>query len=1084
MNKYVYFLGISAVLFFSKMAVQGQNVPKPLQSASLISKGITFHDKQMYDSARVYFNQITRNDSLYGTACYEIALGYYEQKEYDSALVYIKKSVNSNEEGITEQARVLMGSIFDDAGMRDSALVCYQIALKTTPYNAKLLYDFGCTYFRMDSLDLAEQYLIQAIKINPTYYRATFMLGKLNEKMNRRIEAMLCYYTANLINPSAELTRVVELYLAGESDIEPLRKEYIPTSPSFEKIEEYINSKIAMTAKYKPVFKSQSAFARQGDLLFKYLEYDPKADNFYMNYYVPLFIHIRDKKLVETAMYVYFSGFNIENVQKWVKSNSSKIQKYYGAVKEEISRLSARGFVHPTRYDGMNYIFQDGVLISFGKYSDEKNKVRDGLWHFLEQNGSISATEVYKNGKLNGEYKSFNFNGQLTGISIYENGLKSGTGRLYHDNGQLQAEGTFENDKLHGKLTYYFLTGQKKSEENYKNGTVNGQYITYLKNGNIADSISFSNGKQNGIYCAMYPNGQISTQGHLVNDLVDGELVNYYPDGKISRQGTFAKNNPIGKWIDYHPNGVVSSIYFYNDKGNLSDTAQYFDANGIRTLVYVYTNNGKNSQQTYFRPDGSIYQKQEIKNDIPTKLEVFDKDDKVSGTTNISGNAETYVKYYNAFGNVSAEGIRKNGKQEGRWIYYGIFGNIERISYFKKGDRNGVDTLFFSNGKIKTISNYKEDKADGYGVSYNLAGKITIEGYCVNDEPEGYWLIYDNFGHLTQKAYYTENDPDQWQQYYYPNGNLKREMYYNNFLIREIINYDTTGKEYERVIIQDTACKIVEHYSNGKIMSEAYYIGRVLNGEVKRFFSNGQINYSINKILNKDYGTLELYNKDGKHIGTRELINDKLHGKVKEIYEDEWSEGKHYNGQAYDTVKWYNNENKLTESIPYMEDEKHGLASYYNENGELIYQLFYYKGAAIECISPKNNEHIKIENNQKITTYYANGAKSAEMTFLNGYRDGEYIKYYPNGKLILKGNYEVGESNGHYSKYHSNGNLREEGNYVYGDYDGVVKTYYSNGKLKSETSYVYGEKHSEQKQYNQQGALTKKTTYYYGEICE
>jgi antitoxin component YwqK of YwqJK toxin-antitoxin module len=792
MGRYIYTLGISVVLLFSKMAAQGQNVPKPLQSAFLIAEGIMFHDKQIYDSARTCFEQITRNDSLYGTACYEIALGYYSEKEYDSALFYIQKAVNSGEIGITEQARVLMGSIFDDAGMPDSALACYQIALKTAPYNSKLLYDFGCTYFRMDSLDLAEQYLIQAIKINPTYYRATFMLGKLNEKMNRRIEAMLCYYMANLINPSAELTRGVELYLAGESDIDPLRKEYIPTSPSFEKIEEYINSKIAMTAKYKPVFKSQSAFVRQGDLLFKYLEYDPKADNFYMNYYVPLFIYIRDKKFMETAMYVYFSGFNIENVQKWIKSNSPKIQKYYGAVKEEINRLSARGFVHATRYDGMNYVYSDGILSAFGKYSDEKNKVREGLWHFLGNGGFIASTENYKNGKLNGEDKDFNLQGQLTGSFHYVNGMMSGVGRLYHDNGQLQAEGSFENDKLNGKLTYYFPTGQRRSEENYKTGMLNGVLSNYYKNGNIADSVSWTNGKQNGIYCAMYPNGQISAQGRLVNDLVEGELVYYYPDGQISAQGNMIKNNYAGKWVTYHPNGAISAVSFYNDKGNLSDTAKYFDANGILTSMLVYSNNGKNIQEFYCRPDGSIYQKQEIKNEIPTKLEVFDKDGKVLETINISGNAETFVKHYNEFGKVSAEGIRKNGKQEGRWVYYGIFGNIERISYFKKGDRNGADTLFFSNGKIKTISNYKDDKADGYGLSYNLAGKITVEGYCVNDNPEGYWLYYDNFGNITQKAYLTNGEPDQWQQYYYTNGNLSSEIYYNNVLFREIINYDTT----------------------------------------------------------------------------------------------------------------------------------------------------------------------------------------------------------------------------------------------------------------------------------------------------
>ena len=1081
-----YFGGILCVFVLLNLSVFGQNVPKPLNSEFLISEGIKCHDKQLYDSARFYFEQITRNDSLYGTACYEIALGYYEEKEYDSALVYIRKSVNSKEIGIAGQARILMGTIFDDAEMPDSALMCYKTALQRMPYNSKLHYDLGLTYFKMDSLDLSEQHLIQAIKVNPTYYRATFALGRLNEKMNRRIEAMLCYYMAGLINPNAELVRLTELYLAGESDIIPLRNEYIPTSQAFEKIEEYINSKIAMTAKYKPVFKSQSAFVRQGDLLFKYLEYDPKADNFYMDYYVRFFTSLRnkDKKFIETSMYIYFSGFNIENVQKWIKSNSSKIQKFYGVVRDEIGRIAAKGFINDARYQGMNYAYTDGILSAFGKIGDEKSKLREGLWHFVRKDGLIHSTENYKNGKIDGEEKNFNTAGQLIENFSYVNGKKVGEGKVYHADGKLKAEGTFENDKLNGKLTYYFSTGQKQSEENYKNDILNGLFINYFKNGEISDSVSWSNGKQNGTYCVVYPNGQLSVKGQLINDLVEGELTYYYPDGQISRQGNFIKNNPTGKWTDYHPNGVISSIYFYNDKGNFTDTAKYFDANGVPTSAYVYSNNGKNIQKTFYRMDGSIFAKEEVKNENVIKIESFDKEGKSLETTNIS-NAGTYVKYRNRLGNISAEGMIKNGKEEGRWAHYGLFGEIERISYYKNGELNGTDTSFFPNGKIEIIMNYKDNKADGYGCSYNLAGKITIEGYCVDDAKEGYWLFYDNFGNITQRAYYTNDELDQWQQYYYPNGNLNQEIYYNNFIIREIINYDTLGIAYETVTIPDSACKIFQHYPNGKIARESHYIGGVLNGEQTVFFPNGQKNHSSNEIMGKTYGAIEYYNEDGKLISKAVYIDDKLYGNSTVIYGSEKRiESKNFNGQTYDTLKYYSHENKPIAFVPYMEDERHGLASYYSESDEAAYQLLYYDGVAIECISPKNNERIKVENDKKITTYYANGTKSAEISFLNGYFDGEQLEYYTNGKLYLKYNSEAGENNGNYVEYYSNGNLKEEGNFIYGEFDGVVKKYYPNGKLKSEEFYVFGKQHGEQKHYNQQGNLTKKTMYYYGEVQE
>jgi len=1053
MKPVFYFFTIFIILPFSSVPIYGQNVPKPLNSNSLILEGIKWHDIQEYDSARFYYSQITRNDSLYDLACYEMALSYYEEKKYDDALAYIKKARHNQQSNIFGQATTLMGTIYDDAGIPDSAIMCYKSALKIMPYNSKLLYDIGLTYYKLDSLDLSEQYLIQAIKVNPLYIRAILILGQLNEKMNRKVEALLCYYMANLINHSTGIMELIEFYLAGESDVLPLVAEYIPSCPSFEIIDEYINSKIAMTAKYKPVFKSPSAFARQGDLLFKYLEYDPKTDNFYMNYFVRVFTFIREKKFVETCMYTYFSVFNAEKVQKWLKSNAAKVQKFYEAVGTEINRLSEKGFEGDLHFKGVNYIFENGKLSEFGRYSDEKNKIKEGLWHFLDNIGSVSVTLNYKNGKPDGEMRSYNSTGQLIDVMPYVNGNKTGTGKIYYDNGQLKAEGVFENNKLNGKLIRYFSTGQKQKEEYYKNDMENGLFTFYYKNGNIVDSVFYINGKENGIYCAFYPNNQINRKITMVNDMAEGEFVYYYPDGKICRQGYLVNNKYSGKWVDYHPNGAVEAISFYDDKGNITDTSSFFDANGVLTAKNIYSNKGKNIQKVFYRPDSSIYGKSEIKDDKPITIEYFDIEGNPLETTQV-GNLKAYVKHRNWLGNLSAEGMLNNGNNDGRWIVYGLAGNVEMVSYYKDGVRNGTDTSFFSNGKIKTIANFEDGNHHGYATYYNRAGIITAEGYYINDVKKGYWLHYDHVGKLTQRAYYTNDEPDQWQEYYYPNGNLSYEVYFDEFIVKEIVLYDTAGFEYERHIIPDSACKIVTHFPNGKIMKEVNYIGRIPNGQEINYFANGQKENYYNKFMDKVFGTIEFFNENGESRGVIEYLDDKPYGRATVFYDDGRGELKYYNGQLYDTVKYYNSENILTELFLFKEDEKHGLASYYNTKGELAYQLLFYEGVAIEAISPKNNQRIKIENNKKITTYYANGIKSAELHFLNGYYDGTFTMFHSNGKLYKEYTCEAGVYNGAYREYYNNGNLKKECYYIYDEYDGTCKNYYPNGKVKEELLYV------------------------------
>jgi antitoxin component YwqK of YwqJK toxin-antitoxin module len=1031
MKKIFLLLCFAFVLSLFNIQIQGQNVPKPLQSNFLIQEGIKWHDRQEFDSARFYFNQITRNDSLYATASYEIALGYYSVENYDSALYYIKKAVNGRETNIREQARTLMGSIFDDAGMPDSALACYEEALKLLPYSSKLLYDLGVTHYKLGHLELAEQYLIQAIKLNPVYYRATIILGRVNEKMNRRVEALLCYYMASLINNNASIVRAVELYLGGESDIVPGIKEYVPTHPSFEKIEDYIDSKIAMNAKYKPIVKSTSAFARQGDLLFKYLQFDPKSDNFYMNYYVRFFTSLRDRKLLETCMNLYFAEFDFPHVKKWIEKNSAKVKQFYTTVVGDIFNLAAKGFVNEAHYDGMFYVFSNGVLLEFGKYSDEKNKVKEEMWLFVEKDGLVSTTLNYEKGKPQGVMESFASDGSMTSEIPYINGVRAGTGKWYHDNGNPRIEAHYVNNKLDGKCIYFFYTGQKEKEENFVNGLEDGLTVNYFKNGAVKDSIFRSQGKQNGEYLEYYPNGNLSVKGKIINDFATGEVFYYYPDGQIRTQGTLVKNEYNGKWTTYYPNGAVESVVLYNDKGVLVDTSKNYNANGDITLISINSNNGKNAHRIYYRPDGSIYEKEEIKNNELVKVELFDNDNKSIEVINI-GKGNTNVKRQNWMGNISSEGIFKAGKIDGRWVYRGLHGNIERISHFKNGDRNGTDTTFYANGQIKSIENFKDDQYNGYTTYFHISGNVEAEGYCVNDKKEGYWLYYDIFGKLTRKAYFTENEADQWQQYFYPNGNLDNEMYYNNFILKEIVQYDSTGTEYERVLLPDRECKIVLHYPNGSIKLEQNFIGGVSNGEGTLYFENGQKKYTVNEIMGETYGTLTSYNEDGKHRGTRSYLDGKLYGNSTVFYESEREESKYYNNLLYDTMKYYSFDNQLTEVFPFMDDHKHGWASYY-VNGKLAYQLLYYKNEVIECFSPKNHQRIPVKNNETITTYFANGVKSAEMSFLNGYREGKMTKYYPNGKV------------------------------------------------KEEKSFVYGSPHGEEKTYNQQGVLVKKTNYYYGE---
>jgi antitoxin component YwqK of YwqJK toxin-antitoxin module len=85
---------------------------------------------------------------------------------------------------------------------------------------------------------------------------------------------------------------------------------------------------------------------------------------------------------------------------------------------------------------------------------------------------------------------------------------------------------------------------------------------------------------------------------------------------------------------------------------------------------------------------------------------------------------------------------------------------------------------------------------------------------------------------------------------------------------------------------------------------------------------------------------------------------------------------------------------------------------------------------------------------------YKSNVKIEEGNYINGYKDGNWIKYYPDGKTPkLQGNYLNNRPYGSYSRYQENGKLKEQGNFSYSTFNGVFIRYHPNGKIAYKSSY-------------------------------
>ena len=85
---------------------------------------------------------------------------------------------------------------------------------------------------------------------------------------------------------------------------------------------------------------------------------------------------------------------------------------------------------------------------------------------------------------------------------------------------------------------------------------------------------------------------------------------------------------------------------------------------------------------------------------------------------------------------------------------------------------------------------------------------------------------------------------------------------------------------------------------------------------------------------------------------------------------------------------------------------------------------------------------------------YTENAKVEEGNFINGRKEGIWIKYHRDGRTIrLKGNYRNNRPSGFYTRYYRNAKKVEEASFIQGKYKGNFNRYYKNGKLAYKGNY-------------------------------
>lgn len=143
--------------------------------------------------------------------------------------------------------------------------------------------------------------------------------------------------------------------------------------------------------------------------------------------------------------------------------------------------------------------------------------VREGVALSYHPNGKLAVEAPYRNGKLDGVFRSFDENGKLHETIGYLDGEEEGFSIIYYENGKKKSRESYRRGVLNGVSEEWFENGKLRRQIPYENGQIHGVVKFYDEMGLLAEDINFVRGIRNGTY-HRYTFGKVTLEAEFQNN--------------------------------------------------------------------------------------------------------------------------------------------------------------------------------------------------------------------------------------------------------------------------------------------------------------------------------------------------------------------------------------------------------------------------------------------------------------------------------------------------------------------------------------------------------------------------------------
>jgi len=1057
------------------------------ESSKGFFNGVIANLNQNYDKAIYEFSQVNRNDSLYDNAQLQLASVYKKKKDDSSIVDVCLNAINLESEYDNTFRRYLIEALTNLGD--DEVFMQLGIAKAKYPYDEDFLLYEAKAYRRFEKYEECKNVLIKVIKVNPFCGAAHYYLGKLMADQGDYVRGAMSLETFLLLasKSTAKTDTAINILDQLFNNKYDAKIKNVKRDDVFKEIEELVESKIALNAKYKPDAPLTFNMSKQSDLIIKNIKYKKGTNDFWMDFYVPYLVQVKEKKFVRAYNYQFLAFLGNPNIQKGIAKYQPEVNAYIDFASKYFRDLRDEA---PMVIEGKEVIaekhYDDGTLWGVGNTSDD---LKIGKWYFFHNNGTLQSIATYdKEGKLSDSVFTFHKNGKTESVYIAKNGLANGKYTSYYDNGELRNEYIYLKDSLDGEQRDYKYNGAIDEISNFSNGKRHGLDQKFGVAGMLNYQENYRNGKLEGKKTYYYHNKQVKSEYNYKNGKAEGDFILYHKNGKVKKKGQYTNDIAVGKWEEFYSNGTPQGYFYLNEKGLNIDSSVTFYPNGKIETVLHFNKKGKiHGTEVTYNSKGKVWYIFNYKNGVVKSYSYYDLEGK------LVHQGKTAIENYTEDGKIYSKGEHKKGHRVGRWEFFYPNGETKEVcTYDEFGNLNDLDEEFYASGELQSKTYYRAGNRVGEYTAYHENGKLKSKGFYVKDVARGEWNWWYSNGNLNETDYFQKGDINGMVEVYNADSTPNYEARYIMDEVRDYFYYNNKGEEIYKIVTKNgsgaydvtnplSRIRYVGNYKyaeldgkikgiadNGVIIFESNYAEGERNGLQISRYPNGNLFSETNYNYGDQHGVQKWYYADGtmssvSYYQYNELVDSNVYYYPSGAIETKNVFSNLEDGKSLYT--WYYENGKVRKVKSLKNGENHGWCYDYNEQGHLYLQTYYQNGILLLA------KGLSANGTDTITINTAKGSGTDSLTF-----------FYNNGKVAFSASIKKGIFEGTVLRYYYNGQIKERVDYFHGDKNGPCVYYYTNGKINTEENFSMGELHGERKEYHESGQLIEHENYFLGEL--